>query len=131
MILEDKIPVQIFGQTYEIIGNPAETLHYNSLARHVEDKMKEIMNHSNVVSTQKVAVLAALNIAEELFRERENKSMGSKTADKKVEDLLKKLEAAIRQPGDLLPPKPAKQEAASKRDPAPGDESEPEELQLI
>src|SRR3989344_4051800 len=110
MILEDKIPVQIFGQTYEIIGNPSETLRYNSLARHVEDKMKEIMTHSNVVSTQKVAVLAALNIAEELFRERENKSMGNKTTDKKVEDILKKLEAAIREPGELMAPKPAKTE---------------------
>ena len=131
MILEDKIPVQIFGQTYEIIGNPAETLRYTALARHVEDKMKEIMAHSNVVSTQKVAVLAALNIAEELFRERENKSMGSKTVDKKVEDLLKKLEAAIREPGELMAARPAKPEAAPKREPAPRDESAPEELQLI
>ena len=131
MILEDKIPVQIFGQTYEIIGNPSETLRYNSLARHVEDKMKEIMTHSNVVSTQKVAVLAALNIAEELFRERENKSMGNKTTDKKVEDILKKLEAAIREPGELMAPKPAKTEAVPKREPAPKEFSAPEELQLI
>ena len=131
MILEDKIPVQIFGQTYEIIGNPSETLRYNSLARQVEEKMKEIMAHSNVVSTQKVAVLAALNIADELSRERENKSMGSKTTDRKVEDILKKLEAAIREPGELMAPKPAKTETAPKREHAPKDESAPEELQLI
>ena len=131
MILEDKIPVQIFGQTYEIIGNPADTLRYNSLARHVEEKMKEIMAHSNVVSTQKVAVLAALNIADELFRERENKSMGNITADKKMEDLLKKLESVIREPGELMPARPAKAEPAPRPHPAPRDESAPEELQLI
>ena len=88
-MIEDKIPVQIFGQTFEILGNPAETLYYHSLARFVEDKMKEIMHSTNVVSTQKVAVLAALNIAEELFRDRENKSLGGKSVEKKVDDLLK------------------------------------------
>ena len=120
MILEEKIPVQIFGQTYEIIGNPAETLYYNSLARHVEDKMKEIMAHSNVVSTPKVAVLAALNIAEELFRERENKSMGGKAVDKKVDQLLKKLEAVLQTPG-----------ATPKQGASPRDFFESQELQLL
>src|SRR3989344_5524168 len=105
MILEEKIPVQIFGQTYEILGNPSETLYYISLARLVEDKMKEIMAHTNVVSTQKVAVLAALNIAEELLRERNNKDAGGKIANKKVEDLLKKLDSVIREPGAAPEPK--------------------------
>ena len=96
-MLEDKIPVQIFGQTYEILGNSAETLYYSSLARFVEEKMKDIMNSTNVVSTQKIAVLAALNIAEELFRERENKSMGGRVADKKVDDLIRLLDQTLKE----------------------------------
>ena len=104
-MLEDRIPVQIFGQTYEILGNPSETLYYNSLARFVEEKMKDIMNFTNVVSTQKIAVLAALNIAEELFRERENKSMGGKVAERKVDDLIKLLDQAMRQDSGKTSPK--------------------------
>ncbi len=123
-MLEDRIPVQIFGQTYEILGNPAETLYYNSLARFVEERMKDIMNSTNVVSTQKIAVLAALNIAEDLFREKENKSMGGKVADKKVEDLIKLLDQAIHPELQKKPEKPS---------PQPSEKSEPftEELSLI
>ncbi len=99
-MLEDKIPVQIFGQNFEIVGNSTETLYYNSLARFVEDKMKDIMRSTNVVSTQKVAILAALNIADELFRDRENKSLGGKNTDKRMEDILKQLDGAIREPAD-------------------------------
>ncbi|OGR84812.1 MAG: hypothetical protein A2901_06325 [Elusimicrobia bacterium RIFCSPLOWO2_01_FULL_54_10] len=128
MILEEKIPVQIFGQTYEILGNPSETLYYISLARLVEDKMKEIMAHTNVVSTQKVAVLAALNIAEELLRERNNKDAGGKIANKKVEDLLKKLDSVIREPGAAPEPKAVRRPEAENPH---RDEAEPQELQLI
>ena len=87
-MIDDKIPVQIMGQTYEIIGNPSEALYYNSLARFVEGKMKEIQEHSKIVSSHKIAVLAALNIADELFRERENKSYSGKSLDKKHEELI-------------------------------------------
>ena len=124
-MLEDRIPVQIFGQAYEIVGNPSETLYYSSLARYVEDKMKEIMNHTNVVSTQKVAVLAALNIAEELFRERENKSLGGQVVEQKVQDLLKKLEEAIKEPGLPAPVKPSKPPVVHKV------QAVPQELELI
>lgn len=124
-MLEDKIPVQIFGQTYEILGNPAETLYYNSLARFVEDKMKEIMNHTNVVSTQKVAVLAALNVADELVRERENKSLGGKSMEKKVDDLVKKLDGVIRGSGGAKPSHPSKPQAIQSA------QAVPQELELI
>src|SRR5437868_7039490 len=94
-MLEDKIPVKIFGQPYEILGNTSESLYYNSLARFVESKMKEIQDSANIVSSQKIAVLAALNIADELFRERENKSFSGKSVDKRAEDLIKLLEKAM------------------------------------
>ena len=106
-MIEDKIPVQIFGQTYEIVGNVSESLHYNSLARYVEAKMKEIQDSANIVSTQKIAVLAALNVADELFRERENKSLSGKSFDKKHDDLLRILNKALEEPEDPAPPKAA------------------------
>ncbi len=131
-MLEDKIPVQIFGQSYEILGSASETLYYSSLARFVEDKMKEILQHTNVVSTQKVAVLAALNIADELFRDRENKTLGGKTVDRKVEELLKKLEAAVREPGSPSPMSSPQHQPLKTRQPAVHHEHMvPQELELI
>ncbi|OGR50816.1 MAG: hypothetical protein A3I11_04060 [Elusimicrobia bacterium RIFCSPLOWO2_02_FULL_39_32] len=93
--MEEKIPVIILGQTYEILGNPSDALYYNSLARYIEEKMKEIQQMTHIVSTQKIAVLAALNIADELFQERENKSSSSNSQEKKQEDLIKLLEQTL------------------------------------
>lgn len=94
-MLEEKIPVQILGQTYEIIGNAGEELYYHALARYVENKMKEAEESTNIVSTQKLAVLAALNIADELFRERENRSSSGSSVDKKHEELIRLLNKAL------------------------------------
>ncbi len=99
-MIEERIPVQIFGQAYEIIGNSSDALYYHSLARFVEAKMKEVQDAAHVVSTQKIAVLAALNIADELFRERENKSLSGTHIEKKHEDLIKLLNQALQEPSD-------------------------------
>lgn len=96
-MIEEKIPVVILGQTYEILGNPSDALYYNSLARYVEDKMKEIQQLTHIVSTQKIAVLAALNITDELFQDRENKSNNNSSQEKKQEDLIKLLEETLKE----------------------------------
>lgn len=104
---DDKIPVKIFGQTYEILGNPGDGLYYATLAQYVEDKMKEIQENTNIVSSQKIAVLAALNICDELYQEREHKSSSSKNSGKRVEDLIKILDHVL-EPGAGHPtPEPA------------------------
>lgn len=94
-MIEERIPVKIFGQTYEIVGDASESLYYNSLAQFVEGKMKEIQESTNIVSSQKIAVLAALNIADELFRDREKKSSSGRSLDKKHEELIHLLNKAL------------------------------------
>ncbi len=94
-MIEDKIPIQIKGQTYEIVGNPTDALYYHSLAQYVEQHMKEIEQKTNVISSMKLAVLAALNITDELFREREKKSHSSQSFDKKHDELIGMLDEML------------------------------------
>ena len=105
-MLEEKIPVQILAQTYEIVGNPEDALYYNSLAQYVEIKMKEIQQHTNIVSSQKIAVLAALNIADELLQERNNKTDSGKSINKKHEELIQVLERVLQTPAPAHLPVP-------------------------
>ncbi len=65
--------VQIFGKSYPLRGdaNPEYT---QKLAQYVEEQMKKVAAQSSAVDTQKIAVLAALNIANELFQEREKEA---------------------------------------------------------
>ena len=59
--------VEIYGQRYALTGsdNPG---YVESLASHVDRRMKDIAASSPTVDSLKVAVLAAVNIADEYFR---------------------------------------------------------------
>ncbi|MDQ1407704.1 MAG: cell division protein ZapA, partial [Acidobacteriaceae bacterium] len=59
------VKAQIFGQTYTISGELDED-YVLKLARFVDEKMRAVANATSTVDTQKVAVLAALAIADEL-----------------------------------------------------------------
>ncbi len=62
--------VNIFGREYTIrgAGSPA---YIAEIAHYVDMKMRQMTDNATVASTAKVAIFAALNIADELFRQRE------------------------------------------------------------
>ena len=64
---EDSVEVLIEGQKY-VVRSDLDADAVRQIAFHVDRIMKEIKRRSPNVSPTKVAILAALNIAEELFR---------------------------------------------------------------
>jgi cell division protein ZapA len=60
------VKVQIFGQTYVVRGE-LEQAYVEKLAACVDEKMRAVADATSTVDTQKVAVLAALAIADELY----------------------------------------------------------------
>jgi len=65
----DRIRVNIFGSEYSLISDDDEK-YVKEVAQYIDDKMREIDKSQSVNSPSRVAVLAALNIADELFQER-------------------------------------------------------------
>ena len=63
------VQVQICGHTYTIKGE-ADQEYIMGVAAYVDRKMREVMDKLPVASPSKVAILASLNIADELFKER-------------------------------------------------------------
>jgi cell division protein ZapA (FtsZ GTPase activity inhibitor) len=63
------VQVQIFGHSYTIRGE-ADQEYILGVASYVDGKMREITEKMPVASLSKVAILASLNIADELFKER-------------------------------------------------------------
>jgi cell division protein ZapA len=59
--------VDIFGRSYTIRGDARED-YIKKLASFVDKKMKEIQATAPVLTADKVAILTAVNIADELFR---------------------------------------------------------------
>lgn len=65
--VKSRVKVSIFGQEYVVRGNcPTEQIH--QIADYVHKIMEETRRRSPNLSVNKLAVLASLNLAEELFR---------------------------------------------------------------
>lgn len=67
MVSRGKAEVRIFGQTYTVAGD-VSTDNIIKIAKFVNDKMEKIATAFGNSSTTAVAVLAAINIAEDLYR---------------------------------------------------------------
>jgi cell division protein ZapA len=61
------ISVEIFGETYKVRGDEDHG-YIADLARYVDSKMKSITESSRTDDSLRVAILAALNIADEYFK---------------------------------------------------------------
>jgi cell division protein ZapA len=58
------VVVEIYGQVYQLRGT--DTAHIEKLAAIVDSKMRAVSAHGATVDSLRVAVLAALNIADEM-----------------------------------------------------------------
>jgi cell division protein ZapA len=86
------VKVRIMGDEYTL-RTEASAEHTKAVAEHVDRTIRAVMSGSSTVETQKAAILAALQITDDLFRER-----GALEA---LTDDMRQLAADIR---PLLPP---------------------------
>ena len=95
------LTVRIYGENYPLrTSEPASRL--EELARYVDARMREVAASGKVVVTSKIAVLAALHIADELFRLRETAPL-----EPRPDDLDHQLAALARTLERALTPPPA------------------------
>ena len=62
----EAVSVDIYDQVYHLRGT--DPIHIQQLAAIVDDKMRAVAAHGSTVDSLRVAVLAALNIADDLLR---------------------------------------------------------------
>lgn len=68
---KQKVTVLIYGQEYVVRGEE-EPVYMEELARYVDKKMKQIAQHFPHLPVTKLAMLTALNIADELHKLQED-----------------------------------------------------------
>jgi cell division protein ZapA len=88
--------VQIFGQTFPIQGD-LEEAYVQKLATYVDEKMRTIAHLTPTVDTQKVAILAALAIADELHSLRKERGEREELLKEQAERCLTLVERALKQ----------------------------------
>ena len=88
------VHVQIFGQMYSVKAG-AEAGYVEELAAHVDAQMQEVSRSAGAVDSLRVAVLAALNIADECFRLRADLRDADGRASVKAAVLARELAAVL------------------------------------
>jgi cell division protein ZapA len=80
------VEVYILGQRYTIKGDAPEE-HIRKLASYVDNKLKEVYNSSPNITPVKASILAALDIADELFRLKNEQEEMTKYIEEKTDKL--------------------------------------------
>ena len=83
----ENVQVEIFGQTYSIKG-VADRVYIRELAAFVDGRMKDVQKGTGTADTYRMAILTALNIADELYRLRAQHDVLQRSAEKTVERIL-------------------------------------------
>lgn len=86
--------VEIFGQTYNVRAE-GDSTYIHDLARFVDSRMKEVAERTATVDTTKIAILAALNISDDLYQREKSRKDSPSDALARAERLIQKLDAAL------------------------------------
>jgi cell division protein ZapA len=89
-----QVQVEIFGQTYSVRAG-ADPDYVTRLAAYVDAAMQEVSRQPGTVDSLRVAVLAALNIADECFQLRAKNDAGGHSLDARARKLAEDLQEAL------------------------------------
>ncbi|MEE8277835.1 MAG: cell division protein ZapA [Thermoanaerobaculia bacterium] len=88
--------VEIFGGVYHVRAEK-DPEYLRKLAELVDQKMREIAQQVSTVDTAKIAILAALNCADELFQCRKQQEGERVEIQEKVTELAGRLSEALQE----------------------------------
>ena len=88
------IEVDVFGQRLSLQGNADEN-YVQELAQYVEGQMNTIAGNLATSTPTKVAILAAINIADQLFTQESRRQAGEAEVERRATGLLECIDKQI------------------------------------
>jgi cell division protein ZapA len=88
------VHVEIFGLSYAVQAG-AEPGYVEQLAGFVDQQMRDVSRGAGAVDSVRIAVLAALNIADELFQARARLRGGDEKLMRRADSLARELASAL------------------------------------
>jgi cell division protein ZapA len=89
------VTVSILDKDYQINCAPDEVAALRQSAQYLDDKMREIKSSSNVFGLDRIAVMAALNIANDLISQTQISDDVVTSQEGEIQSLTGKLDRAI------------------------------------
>ena len=88
---EDTASVELLGKEYLVACPPEAKLDLEKAARLLDTRMQEIKSQGKLYGTERVAIMAALNLAHDLL----NATGNSQSMQNQLKDMNNKLENAL------------------------------------
>ncbi len=89
------VRVSIFGQEYTVKA-PADASYIKNIAEYVDTKMREVQGGlSSEQPSTRIAILAAMNIADELFNSRRDKDVTEDDIEDKITSMIEMIEESL------------------------------------
>ena len=84
----NQVQISIFGQEYSVKA-PADPEYIQQIAEYVDGKMRDVQSgFTSTQSSTRIAILAAMNIADELFNARQSGDIDSSSVEQKISSLI-------------------------------------------
>ena len=86
--MAEDVEVEILGQIFRVAAGDATPAYIQGLAYYVDEKMRAIASTAKSMSLNRMAILTALNIADDLFKLRDSYEQSVRLVDAKTEHLI-------------------------------------------
>lgn len=90
-----RVSVRILEKEYQVACLPEERSELLDSAEHLNTKMREIRDAGNIVGLDRIAVMAALNLAHELLRVRGRGDAADTDVSQRIRQLRERVEGAL------------------------------------
>lgn len=96
-MIENSIPVivRILDKEYRVACNPGDEESLIAAARLVDQKMREIRSSGKVLGTDRIAVMASLNLAHELLEKQHHKDDVNGSINTRLRNMQQKIDAVL------------------------------------
>ena len=92
--MKKAIEVTIMGQKFMIRSDSGDD-YVTRVAGYVDQKVNEILQNTKTIASAQVALLAAMNIADEFFKFRDDKGQRLNKIEKKVQDMIELIDLQL------------------------------------
>jgi len=90
-----RVSVRILEKEYQVACLPEERSELLDSAEYLNVKMREIRDAGNIVGLDRIAVMAALNLAHELLKMRGRDAAADTDVSQKIRQLRERVEGAL------------------------------------
>ena len=90
----DGINVSILGKEFLVACPPDQRASLMAAASYLDEKMREIQRSGRVIGTERCAIMAALNIANEFLEIQQNQGVSVETSQQ-IRNLQSKIDAVL------------------------------------